>query len=753
MFITISGGIMSLVNSLKGTSLNRKLFRKIFEAAFFLILIEFSVYSDVSLNDSQESANKKTLTYKLDKFDIMTSNVNGKKYSKINLENTIATTLEKGFPELPVLSASIMTNNCNNVEVKIKSVKYKTVSCLPVIPSKGSLKRNVDPTKIAMEESGIYRQDKYYPEKIVSCSSPYYIRNAQGVSIRIMPFSYNGAKNELRIAEEIEFSIEEMGSSRQADISKAITPEYDNLYNTHFLNYENNLRYTPVMASDKMIIITASKYIDAADELASWKNRIGIKTDVYIYPTETGGSGANNVKQFIQSKYDSDGISYITLIGDFEDIPSEMVNAGSEVVSSDPDFAMLSGNDLYADAFVGRISVETKAEADIVVQKIINYEKTPDIGANWYKKAISIGSCEGSPADYQWLRDSINPVLSDYNYSSIDGIYEDWDGNASGTENDMTKYVNNGRGLINFMGHGSPDGFGFSSPWWYGQDLIDNLSNGNKLPIIIPLACNLGQFENRTCAAESWIRNPNGGAIAIVASSPLMDWNPPQTAQVEINRLFAAESHLSFGAYFYNSEMKMLDVWGSNGDNTMRTWNYFGDPSVQFITDSPTQLVLNHPTVPSKNFEVTGPEGTRVCIYSPAEDKMESKTIVRGTVTFDMEGYSADSIFVTGTKRNMAPYLEVILSGSVNISSFKNSNEKPTLNQFTSDNIGFDIKKPGNYELTIHSLNGRLLFKSKEIYSAGNHKVKWNGKSLFSGIYMVSLVNKNMKITNKMIIK
>lgn len=620
-----------------------------------------------------------TLKFTLDSYKIDTITVDGVQYSRVVSPELSAMTLDKGFPELPYGAEAIRLLKNGEAQLKIESVKYKEIAALPVVPSKGKMNRNIDPATVNATAGLIYNENKFWPEQPVTLDSPYLIRDIRGVSAKITPISYNGKTGTIRIAEEITFSVTETGVTPRAT-SNDPSEEFQKGLEDRFINGTEPvmLRYTPVKDGDKMAIITTAEFKAAADELALWKNKKGITATVYTYPTETG-NGASGVLAFLKGLYTSQKITYVTIVGDHEDVPSTIVNyddgqtPNDAKVASDPSFSYLSGKDKYPDVFVGRISVETAPSANDVVKKIINYEKSPEIGGTWYSKSVSVGSSEGTPTDYQWLADSINTILkSSGAYTSINEIKQGFGESTTALSN----YINEGRGLINFMGHGNNDGFGFKSNFWYSSAIIKGLTNSSRLPVVIPLACQFGAFSGKTVAAEEWLRNPKGGAVVTMGSSPLMDWTPPQHAQVEMNRLIAKGTYSSMGAYFYNGEMKMLDVVTTDGYKTVDTWNYFGDPSLQLINAAPVALKLaisGSPVIGSNKLTVTGTAGTKVTLYSPELNIQTSGTITGTSVDLSFTTSKVGKIYLTGTAKNSIPYLD-----SLTVSAVEEKNVAPT---------------------------------------------------------------------------
>lgn len=685
-----------------------------------------------------------TIQFTLDSYTIDTVTVDGMRYSRVRSSELDGITLEKGFPELPYSAEAVRLLKNGDAELKISNIKYKEIPALPVLPSKGMVTRDINPASIPAVEGSVYTENRFWPAEAVVLDSPYLIRETRGVAARIFPVAYNGATGKIRIAEEITFSVIETGTSVRST-SEDQSEEFRSLQG-RFVNGNSaqTSRYTPVQDGNKMAIITTDEFKEAAEQLALWKNKKGIASTIYTYPTETG-TGSAALKTFLKGLYTQNKITYVTIIGDHEDVPSEITtkfpssqSAQDATVAADPSYTFLNGTDVYPDVFVGRLSVETAASAMTVVNKILTYEMKPEIGAGWYSKSVSIGSNEGTPKDYMWLADSINPVLKKSFYTSVDEIKQ----GLGGTTADLSNYINEGRGLINFMGHGNNDGFGFSSGFWMSSSLVQKLANGNKLPVVIPLACQYGAFSGRTVAAEMWQRHATGGAIVTMGSSPLQDWTPPQYAQVEMNRLIAKNTHQSVGAYFYNGEMRMLDIDVGSGTKTVSTWNYFGDPSVALINKAPTQIKLTvtskAPTIGDNTITVSGPEGTQVTLYSK-ELKIHTSAIIKGS-SIDMK-YNASGlgkIYLTGTARNGAPHLDSIIVREVVgiVADNAKTLKEITVKGISAKQITVGVPMAGTYTIALFGLNGRKIFEQASSLSVGFQSIPLNEQNAFGPVIM-----------------
>ena len=89
-------------------------------------------------------------------------------------------------------------------------------------------------------------------------------------------------------------------------------------------------------------------------------------------------------------------MTYLLLVGDKNQIPTFEVGSGWSEGESDISYAYISGNDSYPEFFVGRFSASNSSHVNTQVERTIEYERDPQLNANWYKKGLMIASNEGS---------------------------------------------------------------------------------------------------------------------------------------------------------------------------------------------------------------------------------------------------------------------------------------------------------------------------------------------------------------------
>lgn len=121
-----------------------------------------------------------------------------------------------------------------------------------------------------------------------------------------------------------------------------------------------------------MLIICYTDFMDAMIPFVEWKNLRGLSTE--IIDVSTIGNSSNDIKLFIEDYYSTNGLVYVLLVGDIEQIPSNTVGSAA----SDPTYGFISGDDSYAEVMVGRFSAQTFDQVTTQVERMINYERYPE---------------------------------------------------------------------------------------------------------------------------------------------------------------------------------------------------------------------------------------------------------------------------------------------------------------------------------------------------------------------------------------
>lgn len=518
--------------------------------------------------------------------------------------------LEKGKPDLPKLTASVIIPDQAQMEVRVVSSRYIDYPFMEIAPSKGNFTRDIDPSTVPYVYGRTYELDEFFPSAQASLRDPYILRDYRGQTIIANLFSYNPVTKTLRVYYQLTVEVYEKGISNYNVIghplqTEVVDSEFQKIYERHFLNAGDGSRYTPLEEQGNMLIISHGAFIPEMADFVAWKKTIGIPTE--IIDVSTIGTTAAAIKAFVANYYNTQGLTYLLLVGDNAQIPT--VTTGGLGGPSDHAYGYIVGNDHYPDIFVGRFSAETNAHVATQVARTITYEQNPDVSVDWFSKGLGIASSEGTGDDneYDWQHmRNLRAQMLDFTYTVVSELYDGSQGGVdapgSPTPALVTTELNDGRSIINYTGHGSQTSWSSSG---FSNTGVNGLTNNGKWPFIWSVACVNGDFQTGTCFAEAWLRatNINGptGAVAALMSTINQTWDPPMEGQDEMVAILVEsyENNIkrTFGGISMNGCMKMNDSYGSGGADMTDTWLCFGDPSVMVRTALPVELSVTHEPV------------------------------------------------------------------------------------------------------------------------------------------------------------
>ncbi len=237
----------------------------------------------------------------------------------------------------------------------------------------------------------------------------------------------------------------------------------------------------------------------------------------------------------------------------------------------------------------------------------------------WPQYGTGIASNQG-PGHYGEYDDEhmdlIRADLIAYGYLGVDRIYD-----PSASAAMVTNALNEGRGIVNYCGHGSTTSWGTTG---FSNSHVNVLVNDSMLPFICSVACSNGNFTSTTCFAEAWLRAIHDGqptgAIACYMSKIGQAWDPPMYAQDEAVDLLVADEMRTIGGLWFNGSCLMMDIMGASGVNEFLNWTIFGDPSLAVRTKQAENLSVADTGVlliGQDTYEVTvaGIEGALCALY------------------------------------------------------------------------------------------------------------------------------------------
>lgn len=731
------------------------------------LFASLSFGQDFSLLPSPE--NVISVNHELQPSSAAFTTINGLSYQDYTQSHKV-THMEAGSPALPYFSESVIVPNQGSISLNIEHDGYVEYQNIEVAPSKGSLKRNVNPSDVPYAFGSAYHTNAFYPGELAVIGTPYNLRNTRGATISVSPYQYNPVTKTLRVYQNIQANVvineNELGENEIfTDYSQ--NDVFNSIYNDQYLNSSVVFgRYTPVEEEGEMLVIAKDDFIDEVEPLVNWKNQSGIKTTVV--GTSTAGTTDTQIKTYIENFYAANpDLVYILLVGDHADVPSHTYgNSGGEQLWSDSYYGQLTGgaNDYYPEAFVGRFS-GSASQITTMVDRTLEYEKTP-LAGDWMTRAIGLASNEGSgigddgEPDWQHAR-NIRTVLMNYGYTTVHEFYDGSHGgdDAAGDPNStmIIPAVDAGVGLFNYTGHGAQNVCVTGN---FSSTHINSAVNNGSYPYVISVACNNGTFTSGTCISESWMRATNAGsptgAIAACGSSILMAWAEPMQTQDEMTELIAetytTNRKTTLGGIFYNAQMSMLEDYNASttAREVMQTWIMFGDPSTIFRNKVTMNMTVSHVgNVPLGTTSVNVNCDTDGAKISISQDNvlLGSGIANGGSVTITFPALTTnDPLIVTGTKQNYKPYQGVITvaDGPAGIDEHVLEGINVFPNPASTElNVAWNNTTPTSIEL--RDLSGKVVYSNATI--AGS-KLTITTTDFASGMYILQVrANEKMKVT------
>lgn len=598
-------------------------------------------------------------------------------YTKVNLPGHVHN-MVAGQPELPVLTASLLLPDRGTPSVKLVVLEEKTIQLKSKVqPSKGHFTRDIAESSVALVEGDVYKKDAEIAGFSAEVESPYIVRDVRGAAVRINPVAYNPVKNTLRVlvAAKLEVTVSgDEGVNAKARSRKGNGPaaEFAPLYRNLFINADMGEQMAaPNENNGRSIVICPDAWVSNIQPLLDWRAQKGQETKLVKLSEVSGAEGTNptavQTKAFIQGEYDKGGLTHILLVGDGDRIVPP--KGEKERADSDACFVKLEGGDHIPDAFISRFSANTPEEVDVQVARAIAYDKTPVQGedAKFYTKATGIASAEGNPTDFERANELRDNLLK-FRITHVDQIYD-----PSANAAQVTAAVNEGRSIINYIGHGSKTMWVSSR---FNNNHVAQLNNtGGKWPMIWSVACVNGDFVRPgDCFGEAWAKAGTAadpkGAIGIIAASTNMAWVPPCDWQsAAMYNEVIKENSWTGGQQHLFALIKACEQWGSTttsqGNMMIEQCIYFGDSSIQLRNDVPRNATVSIEAARGRALNVKVLAGdkpvssARVVIKTADGDPVVAVTGADGiaSVSFARRGDTEPQATVTVTGPNLVPVL------------------------------------------------------------------------------------------------
>ncbi|HWN98285.1 MAG TPA: C25 family cysteine peptidase, partial [Blastocatellia bacterium] len=254
-------------------------------------------------------------------------------------------------------------------------------------------------------------------------------------------------------------------------------------------------------------------------------------------------------------------------LGDFDFVPTKLIDTNYLEAASDDWFASFSGETL-ASMSIGRLPFRTLSEASTMIKKIVGYELSSPL-----QEALLVADANDG-FNFELASDQLRPLIpADLRVQQINRGRVD----AATAKSQLLAAIARGQKVVNYTGHGSAN-------QWRGNLLTGDearaLRNGDRLPLFVMMTCLNGYFQDAAVdsLAESLLKSEAGGAIAVWGSSGMTLPGGQAVLNQEFFRSIFGSGRagpMMLGDAILRAKAAVSDT------DIRRTWVLLGDPTMR----------------------------------------------------------------------------------------------------------------------------------------------------------------------------
>ncbi len=382
------------------------------------------------------------------------------------------------------------------------------------------------------------------------------------------------------------------------------------------------------LVTPELLVVVPSIFLVEAQRLAELRRthdglRVAIVTTEQIYQEfSSGKQDITAIRDFIRHLYQqSTDLQYVLLFGDasydyknrlpdntnfvpvYESYQSlhPIFSYSSDdyfgfMENSEGEWAETAAGDHTLEIAIGRLPVQTIAEARTAVDKLIRYAQNPETLGDWRQKVAFVaddGDANTHQLDADRLANSIETNHKTYAFQKLFLDAYPQVSYANGQKSPeaisaIDQAIDNGCLIMNYTGHGSE--LGWAQEQILGIEQINRWHNRNRMPLFVTATCEFGRYDDpeRVSGAELAFLKANGGAIGLITTT----------------RPVFSSSNYAVNVAFYNSVFEPIngqmprlgDVMKYTKNNSLsgsinRNFALLGDPSMRLAYPSEQAVI------------------------------------------------------------------------------------------------------------------------------------------------------------------
>ncbi len=547
-------------------------------------------------------------------------------------------------------------------ELQYETTLYEDVNLLPEL---------IDATGAEDGQSDlVWAEDSFFPAGIITVSEPAIMRNHRLVQIALTPYQYNPVSRQLLVYHSIEisFSFEGENPVNQLDRELPRSATFEQMLAANVMNYEamnqSERIYDENLGLGPVLYIYNSSAQSYLEPLLDWKREKGqvVYTATQADLTLTSSTSIDNYIENAYNNWDNPPV-FATLVGDPSSCTFGTVAASNSY--GDHGYSQQEGNDILGDVLIGRMSVGSAGQLEVVVGKQLSYEKNPYIiDSSWLSSAHLIGdNSYGTGMSVVYTNENIRYKMISAGMGSITTCY-----NHEGCNevNSIINAFNEGILYFNYRGWLGMSGWSSHS--------ANELSNDEMLPFVVTITCSTGNYVNGTSITEDFYFSGSTslykGAVAAIGtatSSTHTRYN--NVVDVGIFGGIFDQYLFTAGESLFQGKFELWQAYGDVASGSVTSYSYWnnliGDASLELRTKTPRSMVITHDATltggassfPVQVYKDSAPlAGALVCLYQSGT-QVKLLTDANGDAVLPLAGqFTSGTAVLTVTKRDLYPY-------------------------------------------------------------------------------------------------
>ncbi|MBR3122902.1 MAG: hypothetical protein IKH48_01940 [Prevotella sp.] len=626
-------------------------------------------------------------------------------------------------PALPCIGVNVLISPSENYE-GITFIDSEELVLSNVIVEPNPIPTPTNISHISEKKRRVEYSQAIYPKVEIEYTGTHLMDGYKYLSFMVSPFRYDAINKKLYLKKELKIKLQ---LSQQTQSSKNIKNKENvlgkNMRNTvkeliinkdeiEILYKFSNSSKSAVSAPYKYVIVTNDTLRQVFEKLAQWKTLKGVRTKVVTveeccnsYPYETTQLAIKTVL----SNYYSEGMEYALLGGDVDIVPAQICYLPQHPSASDTKdtpadlfYSCLdnafdwnrNGNRLYGEVsdnvdfdpefIITRVSVSNQEEAEIFVNRIIEYESSPKL-TGWENNMLSCGNIlsrfltkngvQISDAQYQGeyvYENGVQPYWNGTLFKLFDTYTDHPDGaNYEANGEHLQTELEKGYTFVDEFSHAWVNKWGWLENWTlYKLDKASSLVNSGYTTITT-ISCYSNAFDKistdspdetefyTTCLSESFIRNPNSGILGYFGSSRegwrgfsyYFDEKFYEYLLSGGDKQFGRAAMLAKNAFLSQSQTYTMYR------RLIMSLNPIGDPEMPIFTETPQTFDNVEVNFSNGNLNVmTDVSDCKICVSSVGDSGESYYELSTGTNQANFSGVDGDC-YLCITKTGYIPYV------------------------------------------------------------------------------------------------